>query len=1433
MYPWVQQMGRGGLTFQGPTLVGAQNLTPAQARAQLDAAAETIGENEWINLLVNHNNGQYAHLSQFFATFNYGYGPAWEVQVELVNWQGVAIPNNMGLGNTVFRQTGGDVVLRYGVYERNNGVGGSGSGVGVSGVENLCICDAVLECLRADGRRYQTLTLERLVSAFQDDPTLEDTDLATTGITIAQLERMLCKFFPEVSLYCFGPAGTVLWSMRAPDPRINLTLFVNETNNHATLVRDRLICSRAARTPLDGKLNLETDAYNWRNLYTYAPFMDRIDTDAYSGDEKDLDTLASLLCAPLPESESLDSHPGFLLFSPTNQEVNSFALVAAVTRATGEYVTQFDHYAPRGPTNGEIRAFVVPTTRRVVLLSRDHASVSSVIDFVGSGNSACTDLQLPLQLTRYSGQSMAKLGADLLHHMVGTWPSSRFNDRTAELFATQKGGACAQVFEPTEIDDVCLDITRCYSSLISDPPAPFSIFGPFDDPIPLASDQGLKDAEWGILRDHNCIRPLPYAPSFVVTRQLLPGFYINFLVQEGVLDVTDITHVLRPQSYLPKDTFKTAVASLHSLFTSEEAKEAGVMNKDKLLVNFFVGCQGVTRAVDTHTYLTDSADYVAKVHGRALAAGRLPVVCQETGLRGDPLYVVQEMTQTTKLRSNVPIYQAIVHAGTVRVLKLIKECVSVGFTAIGMETDAAYFRLAGSPVETSPLGHDVIPTLVKNMGGDPGQVRPALSRHRPVPLTDYKETAKEYFDATAPALDPSATAVQRLDAEGFVDTEENITVNSVELKTHGCLVTGGPGHGKSTLLARLYGIFSKALVLTPTGAARDSLPSELEARTVDFVLTQQQSQWRASKYLTSFEAVLVDEYSQLNQDHYWMLYQAKRLKPSLVFYLFGDADQLAPYEGESPTTWQYDVAGSYLAGKYLCDGRRIDMPYVEGCSRYDRRLRITVDAMRQHGVLRNPTFGIDLSLRTNIVVSNAEKRRIDKRHMTANAALQRQAGETVFVWPYHGQVRSTQTIQMCPGLLVIFRRNCESLCKQRISNSDRFVVTSATADSCVLARQTVAGDPSQERLDEMRRNGDLREDLEGEEITVTRECFLANAEPNYAITAQRMQSQTIEGPYNIWRPWGFSKRALYVALSRGRKSEHVRLQRFHQWLNCTWDEVPLRKHDNPSKTLFAGGSVFVLSSPLEHGVRDYDDSLGLAGFLYCCSHPPDLDECDREIAIWKAVSSLIQDKMKPAMERGDPWAEWMGGVVAEGEVQGLSTDDLKLLFRLEILNGACTRHGRPSSVEMSYVSEARRLQRDPSPYTKIHLGGVRKQLGSLTGTYDPKAIPVPKIIVRSPRHLPNCTFSVRKRKGPPHIYMYVGYYSMASDDGRWTKHKGRTWNVTLLARTRTGNAKTVIKDMIMDCFSEHYGSKSFCITEETKKDCVERNWKKYLTYLPA
>eukprot|EP00666_Eupelagonemidae_sp_cell4sb_P017161 gene17161-6400_t len=238
------------------------------------------------------------------------------------------------------------------------------------------------------------------------------------------------------------------------------------------------------------------------------------------------------------------------------------------------------------------------------------------------------------------------------------------------------------------------------------------------------------------------------------------------------------------------------------------------------------------------------------------------------------------------------------------------------------------------------------------------------------------------------------------------------------------------------------------------------------------------------------------------------LIKAKRLKPELKIYLFGDPNQCPPVEGDHNKQYKYLQT---LTFKRLCNFNMIELDYVPGCARYDDDTRVFLDNYLQTRTLPKEAQKMKLkpSAKVNICLFNHTKDRINQDICDIHKKKGKKEGfEHGAFYYFKGQkVIATQN----NAFIKVY--NAQQF---EIVDFDEYMVTIRKEDQTTSRIKKIA-------FKQEKGKGDYY------------------FEPAYCVTVYRYQGDTISEPFNIWDAESMSFEEMYTALSRTKSLSQIGL----------------------------------------------------------------------------------------------------------------------------------------------------------------------------------------------------------------------------------------------------------------------------------------------------
>ena len=357
-----------------------------------------------------------------------------------------------------------------------------------------------------------------------------------------------------------------------------------------------------------------------------------------------------------------------------------------------------------------------------------------------------------------------------------------------------------------------------------------------------------------------------------------------------------------------------------------------------------------------------------------------------------------------------------------------------------------------------------------------------------------------------------------------------------------CMILGQAGTGKSYLLTKMA--TKDDITMCYTNKACNNLRDKgvPNVFTFDMYFNEHLDNASYVKRLNKYKKIMVDELSMTPSRFFIILSQlgaeGSESEPHQIL-LFGDMNQCKPVE--SSGVW-YDYSHSQLINA-LTNYKRVDLQYVEGKSRYDRRLYAALNNFLNTGVVKNfaPRIHVQ-TLAINICRSNATRHRVNQECFDHYSA-----GKTVY---------TVGGLKCYVGMPIIAYGKIERKSKdQTIFNSDRLFIKSITDNTLTFENGKYAS---------------------GKE--------LKQLQPGFCTTTYKWQGCTIDEQFNIWDGAQMSMNEMYTAISRSSKYEHVNIvdvrdkytkdkPRFGPWSKAGAMMMPLKKIE------YITGRIYKITKP--------------------------------------------------------------------------------------------------------------------------------------------------------------------------------------------------------------------------------------------------------------
>lgn len=810
-----------------------------------------------------------------------------------------------------------------------------------------------------------------------------------------------------------------------------------------------------------------------------------------------------------------------------------------------------------GVRETHIYAFRHPTTGQLFLVGDDFEARKHVAD----GLHAC------YQLINFDwkNQSWAMLASSLMDVLTGSIPESSLSNEVATIFAQHP--IRAYVWSSGAVTSVStalhsIDTRRAYTSALLNDTTHWPVYDALDGPAcrPLgtawiADACGEAYVARAIMASRGCmVRPAGWYPM-VWVRHALACQYITD---------TDITHVLEPRRCLPPSVFHPFVTAIRTTFPDES----------KYVVNALVGVWTGTCTSKTTIALTTELDVVTQVVGPRMddtpdLPGTLaPRVTYSVFQVGD-IHIVYEQTRTPKRSCHLPLARHVMASAWVHLDIIATTVVSPWATILGMKTDAVLFAGTFDHTAVRPK-QDAQPGQYHLEGVPPGAAM-------------FGSRTETLLLRAPPPYAPSPSIITHM--------YDDIPWHAVT----GALVLGPPGSGKSHEIVHAVGRVEdpdhadshllhgkRAIVLSYTHAGCERIKADgARASTVKSIVFDAEKQRDDVYRLLAYEVVIVDEYTMLPPPLMGLLLLAKRLKPELILFLLGDANQChAPVQD-----WTYYESSSAVLE--ACGNTVCELSYKG--HRYDAPMHAALQRFCNDGIL---TTGWHLSSAGHaheqfaITRTNAQRKCINATRWQQWLTMHAPA-----------MVYQVDDLQYAIGCTLMCYDDTVKACQ--VFKTQRYVVSGVGATHVQLQRKH--WDPSRPL----------------EAVIEVPFAVLRLFTHAFAATVEKIQGVTLYEPYSVYEPYKMDRNLLYTALSRGRTLTQVCL--VPPMGRGTWPRALPRSKILMTIPAPARSTAYVYTLTIENELGDTANELVASK----CSDPASVQEAYNEQHATSSTSCVL------------------------------------------------------------------------------------------------------------------------------------------------------------------------------------------------------------------
>jgi len=659
----------------------------------------------------------------------------------------------------------------------------------------------------------------------------------------------------------------------------------------------------------------------------------------------------------------------------------------------------------------------------------------------------------------FRNQSYCQAANSWFKLKYGKLPKSTYSDEMHHIFDTYPLNAYVHVFGEPVGEMSSVDIKRCYTSIYLSNEMPFNVFSAFDEVkrFQYNENKGIIPGEYYITKN------FAMKPELIFSMGWYPAILVQYLVQKHYIEPKDIKYIIRPSRILKANYFQPFVSGVLHNFP-QQAKQ---------LINAWNG------NLYKKTYRTDKG-CITDSFDVAVGMRFNHPNCTITSFGDKELFFIRDKDQTPLSSGHVPIYRHVIASSYVMLDKMYDAVVKPGNTVVSINTDS--IKMTGPKPD--------LPSKDKVQVGEFG-IEPTSSM-----VFGIKDvTQRDDYKWKAPKPMTKLTSINELP------------------KDESCLVTGCAGSGKTMLITQLVedekkkGEKTKTLSYTNKAVANLINRGITDACTFDSFFSEYQGDKEYARKLSSYTRIFVDEFTMAPSRFYIILNTVKRRNPNIKIMLFGDPSQCKPVE---PGMW-YDYMRSRLI-RDLTDSNHLQLQYIEGQSRYDKKLFDELEHLKANQML-SAAWKSQLKVKMlplNICRTNATRNEVNKRCFEHFSK-----GKTLIT------VNDVDYYVKMP--LICY----ESIKKLKIYNSERY---------CLMSINKTAATMSIAKYKDCKTISDTLVELPLSKIS--------HFEYGFCTTMYKWQGETINEPYNVY-DIGCSKMTLnelYTAISRATKFENVHLQ---------------------------------------------------------------------------------------------------------------------------------------------------------------------------------------------------------------------------------------------------------------------------------------------------
>lgn len=544
---------------------------------------------------------------------------------------------------------------------------------------------------------------------------------------------------------------------------------------------------------------------------------------------------------------------------------------------------------------------------------------------------AATGLKYYTQFRNFGFSSMARSYFAGYERMM-----SELNKFTKEIFAV-KFGPVHRTFVETPEDSLqtTLDINKSYTYACLSNQHPIPVYGYTDHPA-------VYDGK-------------PISPGMYWVRKLqmdeieksgwIPSPLVEYALEGGYLDQSQIRWQLRASKALPADTLKDFVERTQTYMGESDAK---------MMINNFIGSLGCVEQFGT-TKGSYSTDFFL------MCAMALPKL--EDGYTVNVNKIEGRFYLTCKKgklldRHCCSVYRHIVAVGIANLHRLRR--VYPNRRVIAMHTDSVTFEGRIDAVSSNAIGG----YRVCDDGATPGPVTP------PVSIAEYI-----FPRELIPAMNRTVAADEADFITGVAGSGKTTTMVQMAAATPGSMILVPTHQVKQVILQKFSELgHPEPHIMTLAKAFGEGCEGTVKAQRLKWI-----------QDMDPDSTVFIDEYTMCKSTY--MRYLSSLRERGVRIRMFGDRNQLASVEASPADFWN----NQFVKG-YICRGKSCELPYLEATARYDTRMYRVLDRFLATGKVRHNFNVEDKSLMTNLAFTRAQCRTVNRNRLAKFNAIQEERG---------------------------------------------------------------------------------------------------------------------------------------------------------------------------------------------------------------------------------------------------------------------------------------------------------------------------------------------------------------------------------------------------------------------------------------------------------